>query len=250
MEGARIVKSCIDRIPWRCRVSWLESLGSLLGGVVGYTLAVFLAGWWTVRRSGDVRMITFLSLAAQLAALVGICCALRGRTPRGRLAAKLGLRRLRCRDFRMAGCGFVLLLFGTTLVTNFWQLLLERWGIAYEAEQEVLLFALDLPGPQLMIFAVLVVLVVPCSEELFFRRMVYGLLRPAGGWCALLLTALLFSAVHFFLLGLPGLFLMGVVFQLGYLRTRNLAVPVMMHSLVNLMAVLGVLFRRWCEITF
>lgn len=66
-----------------------------------------------------------------------------------------------------------------------------------------------------------VIILVPISEEVFFRRGLYGVLRPLGAWTALIVTSLLFSAVHFFLLGFPSLFLMGLVFQLVYLKTQQ-----------------------------
>ena len=84
-----------------------------------------------------------------------------------------------------------------------------------------------------ILVAVLVALVIPAVEELVFRRLLYGLFRPLGGVVALGLTATLFGCVHFFLLGLPSLIFMGVVFQIAFLTSRNLLVPFMIHMIIN-----------------
>ena len=76
----------------------------------------------------------------------------------------------------------------------------------------------------------------PFSEEIFFRRVLFGLLRPMGVVSSILLTSLIFSLIHFFLLGIPALFVMGLTFQVIYLVRRNLLSAMLMHSVVNLAA--------------
>ena len=46
-------------------------------------------------------------------------------------------------------------------------------------------------------------------------------------------TALIFSAAHGFLLGVPGLFFMGLVFQILCNTTRNLGCSIIAHSMLN-----------------
>ena len=50
------------------------------------------------------------------------------------------------------------------------------------------------------------------------------------------LCSLIFSLIHFFLLGIPALFVMGLTFQVIYLVRRNLLSAMLMHSVVNLAA--------------
>lgn len=73
----------------------------------------------------------------------------------------------------------------------------------------------------------------PLIEELLFRRIIYGFLLRYGFRFAMVLTAAGFSLCHFFIPGLPGLFLLGLGFQFAALKHRNLAASVWVHSMVN-----------------
>jgi membrane protease YdiL (CAAX protease family) len=74
---------------------------------------------------------------------------------------------------------------------------------------------------------------VPLSEELVFRRCLYELLLKFGAPAAMVGTALIFSAAHGFLLGLPGLFFIGLVFQILCNTTRNLWCSIIAHAMLN-----------------
>ena len=50
---------------------------------------------------------------------------------------------------------------------------------------------------------------------------------------ALLLGSFIFAAAHGFLLGLPGLFFIGIVFQIVCGATRNLTCSILCHALLN-----------------
>jgi membrane protease YdiL (CAAX protease family) len=78
-------------------------------------------------------------------------------------------------------------------------------------------------------------------EEAFFRRLVYGLLRPLGGFEAIGGSALLFAAVHVPLYGwatLPLNLAAGLV--LGWQRRASggWSIPAITHGAANLMAFL------------
>jgi membrane protease YdiL (CAAX protease family) len=82
----------------------------------------------------------------------------------------------------------------------------------------------------------------PLAEEILFRRMLYDLFsRLAGPRIGLVLTAAGFSAMHFFLVGFPILFVCGLIFQLAYLRSGSLAVSMELHILYNLVGVTSML---------
>ncbi|MDR7543768.1 MAG: CPBP family intramembrane glutamic endopeptidase [Armatimonadota bacterium] len=100
------------------------------------------------------------------------------------------------------------------------------------------------PGPVAWFF-LLVCVVVPVGEEIFFRGFVYGGLRARWGVpVAVLASALFFAAVHLQLVhGLP-IFLLGVVFAWVYQRTGSLVPAIVAHGLNNLIAVLS-LWRGW-----
>jgi len=78
--------------------------------------------------------------------------------------------------------------------------------------------------------------VAPVVEELFFRGVIYRLLRQAFGvWIAVLLSAICFSSMHGNWLSLP--LLGGVVFAMAYEYSRNLWVAMFLHMVGNMLIV-------------
>ena len=122
----------------------------------------------------------------------------------------------------------------TYSVTAGWQALLEWLGISYEEKQDLVRIMAG-AGPVAQAGLVFgTVICAPISEEIFFRRVLYGLLRPLGAVSSVLLCSLIFSLIHFFLLGIPALFVMGVTFQVIYLVRGNLLSAMLMHGVMNL----------------
>lgn len=88
----------------------------------------------------------------------------------------------------------------------------------------------------LMCFAIIVL--APISEELIFRRFIFGFLAPRCGFLtAMVMTAGLFAVIHLSLYSLPALFLLGIGFQLIYLKFGSLYPAIMMHAFNNAIAV-------------
>jgi membrane protease YdiL (CAAX protease family) len=79
----------------------------------------------------------------------------------------------------------------------------------------------------------------PLLEELFFRGLLYPLLRRAVGLiAAVLLTAAAFAAIHGAQLGLAwapvlSIFVVGVVFTMVRVRTNSVAASFLMHCGYN-----------------
>lgn len=89
-----------------------------------------------------------------------------------------------------------------------------------------------------------VVVVGPLVEEVFFRGLLYGLLRKKlGVWKAVFISSALFGVAHGF--GPIGLVaaLGGVGFALVYENTGSLAPAVVAHMLGNLLPVFLVLLN-------
>lgn len=85
------------------------------------------------------------------------------------------------------------------------------------------------------IFAVSAVFVAPIVEETFFRGfMLGGLNRVWWLFPSLLLSALLFSAVHFNLRVIIPFAVFGLVLGALYLRTKHLTAPTLAHACWNL----------------
>jgi membrane protease YdiL (CAAX protease family) len=88
------------------------------------------------------------------------------------------------------------------------------------------------------------VILAPVAEELFFRGLLLrGLWRSFGSRTAILVSAVVFGLSHFAgptvqtVLPILATTALGLVLGWVFLRTRNLAVPVMVHVLQNALAV-------------
>jgi membrane protease YdiL (CAAX protease family) len=83
----------------------------------------------------------------------------------------------------------------------------------------------------------------PLMEELLFRGVLYSVAaRWLHPWYACVATSVLFGVIHGNLLSLIPLTVLGMFLAEAYRRTRTLAVPVLMHSLFNLISYLALFY--------
>ncbi len=83
--------------------------------------------------------------------------------------------------------------------------------------------------------AVLVILIAPFAEEVFFRRFLVGGLRRAwGAGPALLISAAIFSALHADLGSMIPFALVGLIFGFAYIRSESLTAPTIAHLAFNI----------------
>ena len=88
----------------------------------------------------------------------------------------------------------------------------------------------------------LIVLVVPISEEVCFRGMLFGGLRERmPGLVAALISGLVFGALHAGtgVTAVPPLMVFGVILALLYERTGSIVPGILLHMLNNSIALLG-----------
>ncbi len=234
----------LQRIPWRHSFSWRTTVIILLFCGSCYLLfSNLLVGFLHHRCGLTGTWSLFGGIGCSQLLVLGLLWHWLSRDGSWRNFCRIvGIRRLRRRDW-IGIPGYVLLIGVLEWVVSLpWRSLLDALRIPYAVNQEVVTYIRDawLHHPALfgVAFLTLVVLT-PWVEELLFRRLLFGVLRPFGGIAATVLTALLFGGVHFFLLGFPALTLMGLVFQWSYLRSRNLLISVAIHTLVNLIALVG-----------
>ncbi len=98
-----------------------------------------------------------------------------------------------------------------------------------------------------VIIVVFAVLVAPLTEEIIFRGYLHGVIRKYGGpWCAILVTAMLFAAIHVHLPVLAPLFLLGLALSLVYEFTGSLWAPLLMHACFNAITIIVAL--NWPEL--
>ena len=96
---------------------------------------------------------------------------------------------------------------------------------------------------QIVWIVLLVCVLVPIGEEMFFRGFVYGTLRRWGVAAAAVLSALFFAAVHQQVVHFLPIALLGVILAVLYERTGSLLPAVIVHAANNLVAVLGALYK-------
>lgn len=89
------------------------------------------------------------------------------------------------------------------------------------------------------------IIIAPICEELLFRGIIFGLLRPKlSPFIALLVSSILFGASHFTLLHLIIGTLMGMVFCLVYEASGMILLPIILHSVYNLLSQL-ITILKW-----
>jgi uncharacterized protein len=101
---------------------------------------------------------------------------------------------------------------------------------------------------QRVLIIVLAVAVAPLAEEFIFRFFLYGVLRRyVGRVIALVLSALLFAAVHAHLPSFAPLFVLGACFTVAYEWSGSLLVSMTMHSMFNSLTLLALAFPNVIE---
>jgi membrane protease YdiL (CAAX protease family) len=111
-----------------------------------------------------------------------------------------------------------------------------------EAPQDALLLLLDgrLARPARAGLALIAVVVAPAVEETVFR----GVLLPATArlgspWRSVVLTSLLFAAIHLHAGAFLPLFGFSLACSLGFMATGRLLTPIIMHALFNAVSIAG-----------
>lgn len=112
-----------------------------------------------------------------------------------------------------------------------------------DSTQDLLLFfknSSSLTEKALLVFTAVVV--APVTEELVFRGYLHGVLRQIGGrWCGILVSSLIFAAIHGHIPSLAGLFVLAIAFALLYERTGSLWAPMLMHAGFNSINIIAAL---------
>src|SRR6266404_650751 len=96
---------------------------------------------------------------------------------------------------------------------------------------------------QRILIIVLAVSLAPLAEEFIFRFFMYGVMkRYFGKVVAVLVSALLFAAVHAHLPSFAPLFVLGSCFAIAYEWSGSILVPMMMHALFNAITLTALAF--------
>jgi membrane protease YdiL (CAAX protease family) len=96
----------------------------------------------------------------------------------------------------------------------------------------------------LALTAIVIVVVAPFSEELFFRGALTGALAQRLGAFTPLASGAIFGAAHLEPRAFPALFVLGALLGWLYMRTRSLFPGVAVHAANNLLALLAALLAH------
>lgn len=139
----------------------------------------------------------------------------------------LGLKRFPFREL-LVGLG---LMFGAYIVIFIHNVTLAYFDIAPQGEYIAELFGLDL---NLWVLGIVIVIIAPVAEEIFFRSFLYvGLVEKFGWKKAAFISAFIFGAAHMQLVSFIPTFLMGWVFAYLYRRSKSVIPGIILHFMVN-----------------
>jgi membrane protease YdiL (CAAX protease family) len=160
---------------------------------------------------------------------------------RGATWKALGFKRFNL----VAGAGLVVIwFFLVKIISYFYVILAERVGL--EETQDI---ARQIPEAfgagtiGFIIAAMMVAVLAPVAEELFFRGFLYQALRQRWGVnVAVIASGVLFSLAHFNLYLLVPIAVIGFALAYLYERSDSLGPPIMLHALNNLISVVVVYY--------
>ena len=100
----------------------------------------------------------------------------------------------------------------------------------------------------LVAIAVSAIIIAPIAEELIFRGYLYPVVkRFTDRWFASIFSGVFFGVIHFNVMGLPILALMGFILAVIYEKSGSLWVPIGCHAAFNATSVGLMLISRAYE---
>ncbi|MEW6306936.1 MAG: type II CAAX endopeptidase family protein [Verrucomicrobiota bacterium] len=127
-------------------------------------------------------------------------------------------------------------------------LVMEQVLVTPEVQSTVQTLQSSVDRSEQYYFAFVAILIAPVVEEILFRGIVYPSLKQSGRpQLALWVTSLAFAAIHGNAMSFVSLAVLGMVLIALYEKTNNLLVPIVTHSLFNLINFLFVLNPHWTE---
>jgi membrane protease YdiL (CAAX protease family) len=183
------------------------------------------------------------AVVAQAIATVALCAAIARWKGGGSLRIDFGLV-VRGRDSLWLGVGV-----GAAIVAGLMSQPLVHLLNGGHTVQEVTKQLQDSKGLTLFLFALAVVIAAPVAEELLFRGLLFrSLLRRAAPPVAIVVSAVIFGAVH--VIGdpgsypaLPALVALGILNAVLAYRTGSLSRSIFVHAGFNLLQVVSVIAR-------
>lgn len=144
----------------------------------------------------------------------------------------------------------LVLIFNTFSITTYWFYLFIQDSI-FKLDP-FMVNSLNESNVFLIILMITSTVTSPIAEEFIFRGLLLNrLIKKTNKWGGILISSLLFAAVHLQAEKLIATFLFGIIASLIYLKTKNLFVPILIHILHNSLAFIQTLvFPAWRDFLF
>ncbi|MBA3652216.1 MAG: CPBP family intramembrane metalloprotease [Chthoniobacterales bacterium] len=147
---------------------------------------------------------------------------------------------------RAFATGFILLIVAYPLIILADWMTARILGSGSTRQGIIELFAGSRSFEQRVLVIILAVMIAPMVEEFVFRFFLYGVLRRyAGRTLGLIISALLFAAVHAHLPSFGPLFVLGSCFTIAYEWSGSLLVPMTLHALFNALTLTALAFPQF-----
>ena len=144
--------------------------------------------------------------------------------------------------------GLVLLIFAYPLIIFADWLTARFLGSGSSRQGIIELFSDSESMEQRVVIILLATAIAPVAEEFIFRFFLYGVIRRyLGRSIGLIVSALLFAAVHAHLPSFAPLFVLGLCFALAYEWSGSLLVSMTMHAIFNSVTLLALAFPGTLE---
>ncbi|UOQ91821.1 CPBP family intramembrane metalloprotease [Halobacillus shinanisalinarum] len=116
----------------------------------------------------------------------------------------------------------------------------EVFGVPAGSENTMSLMEIARQSP---LFILLPVVFAPITEEIIFRKIIFGsIYKRSNFFVAVLLSAFIFGAFHFDFKHMLVYFAMGVVFAFLYVKTKSIITPIIAHMAMNSFVVITQFF--------
>ncbi|WP_407311047.1 CPBP family intramembrane glutamic endopeptidase [Desulfosporosinus sp. SB140] len=214
-------------------LNWVD-LVTVLGGIVGIYIILALGTVWLMDRWPNERVLMYLNAFLTQLSFALLIWLLKA------------IRHWHWSDFGWRSVSFrkiflnILGIYGVTWVINIsYALFLYKQGMTPPTTDVYTKLLGQSSGLSLLLNLVLAGVLAPVIEETLFRGLIFGSLRTyCGKWTAAVISAAIFSGLHFQAYGFFPRFILGIVLVYLFDKYKSLYPSVALHSLNNIVATL------------
>lgn len=215
------------------RLSWRDLSIVILGIVIIYVVLGMLTLWLSVRWKDEQTLIYANGFATQVSFILLVWVL---KTVRHWTWADFGWRSVAIRPL----LGRIVRLYLLAWLVNIaYAIVVYRYGVTLPKTDVYTKLLSHVTGVTLLLNVVLAGVMAPMIEETLFRGIIFGSLQSYfGKWTAAVLSAALFSGLHFQAIGFIPRFVLGIILAHLYSENHSLYPSMAFHSLNNVVATL------------